>query len=426
MVIAIWAATCAVAPAMWQDEARAAQQFELLPHRGASGSTILLMATEIISLDSSDEDEATTLAEKLAARAAVPAALQSSSKARGKRKAVIEEDSDDENSGQASPQRAVRRPRTAPPLGSAAAQKRTMVIEEDSDDEPLPVGGSSERAEAVAAAKEPTVAAAPAPSARKEPTAAAISAYQRSRASGVKARVFPLDKLPASNTISTGRTIKPISGWHGMWPPIREFFQNTIDHLDLRKEGGLHPALTRSVSRDAAGRTRIAFRCGGELVCLVVCSADQLLIAQAHTFPLHPRALDTGVDDTSKGGDATAGGFGDGFKTGIVALLALPHSACRAIRWDMLGGGRHVSWQFVGARRDAVGTFAKSTVLEVHATNQAVSPGAASAGAASGGGGGFAPDIEAVAVVRGPGGFGSLDNIMVQTYDVKGIGTAFL
>lgn len=226
------------------------------PHRGASGSTIL-MATEIISLDSSDEDEATTLAEKLAARAAVPAALQSSSKARGKRKAVIEEDSDDENSGQASPQRAVRRPRTAPPLGSAAAQKRTMVIEEDSDDEPLPVGGSSERAEAVAAAKEPTVAAAPAPSARKEPTAAAISAYQRSRASGVKARVFPLDKLPASNTISTGRTIKPISGWHGMWPPIREFFQNTIDHLDLRKEGGLHPALTRSVSRDAAGRTRI-------------------------------------------------------------------------------------------------------------------------------------------------------------------------
>ena len=45
---------------------------------------------------------------------------------------------------------------------------------------------------------------------------------------------------------------------------------------------------------------------------------------QAFTFPLHPRALDTGVADRTKGGEATAGGFGDGFKTAAIALLAQP------------------------------------------------------------------------------------------------------
>lgn len=238
-----------------------------------------------------------------------------------------------------------------------------------------------------------------------------MSAYLRARASSVKARTYPLDKLAPSSTVATGRTIKPIAGWSGLWPPLREFLQNTIDHLDLRKEGGLHPALTRTIQRDADGALRIAFVCGSEPVCVLVAAADKLLIAQAHTFPLHARALDTGVDDTTKGGEATAGGFGDGFKTAIVALLALPGNACRRVAWDMAGSGQHVRWSFSGASRAAVGTFAKSTVLEVALSCARAGHELQAA---------FAP------VQAGACGFSKLDNVMVQTYEVRGIGTAFL
>ena len=141
--------------------------------------------------------------------------------------------------------------------------------------------------------------------------------------------------------------------------------QNTIDHLDLAPRGRLNPALSLRVERPAGQRgtlASIAFRCGDEPVCAIEVEEDELRILQHYTFPLHPRALETGVPDAGKGGDATAGGFGDGFKTAAAALLGQP--ACRTIRWTFeTAEGRTVRWDFVGAERAAVGNFRASRVL---------------------------------------------------------------
>ena len=143
------------------------------------------------------------------------------------------------------------------------------------------------------------------------------AAYLRSLTRGVAARAFPLEPVPARETVATGRTVKKMAGWNGLWPALREFLQNTIDHLCLLDQatGRRHRALDLDVEdepQDGGGgaTTTFTFRCGGEAVCVVrVCGPDELVIEQAYTFPLPARALDTGVPDTSKqGGEcATAG-----------------------------------------------------------------------------------------------------------------------
>ncbi|EOD29381.1 hypothetical protein EMIHUDRAFT_204032 [Emiliania huxleyi CCMP1516] len=194
------------------------------------------------------------------------------------------------------------------------------------------------------------------------------ASYLQAREAKLKACRFNLSALPAGKRVhDTSRTIKkPTPAWAGFWPALREFMQNTIDHLDLAPRGRLHPALSLRVERPAGQRgtlASIAFRCGDEPVCAIEVEEDELRILQHYTFPLHPRALETGVPDAGKGGDATAGGFGDGFKTAAAALLGQP--ACRSISWTFeTAEGRTVRWDFVGAERPAVGNFRASRVLE--------------------------------------------------------------
>ncbi len=241
----------------------------------------------------------------------------------------------------------------------------------------------------------------------------AVAAFLRARQAGVRAREFDLDRIPmGTETIPTGRTIKKMTGWSGLWPALREFMQNTIDHLSLLDSttGRRHAALVLDVTHEAE-TTAYNFHCGNEVICSIhAMGADELVIHQAYTFPLPPRALDTGVPDTTKG-NATAGGFGDGFKTAAVALLALPKKDFRALTWTFHCGGssgaknnhqgERIVWNFVGRRRERVGTFAACNVLEVEIkrTAHATTPSAAST---------------------------TRKNWMEQRICVKGIGKAFL
>ena len=183
--------------------------------------------------------------------------------------------------------------------------------------------------------------------------------------------------------VSTSRTIKPMAQWEGLWPALPQFMQNTIDHLQLLgADGTLHRALTMQASSSA-----ITFRCGDEAVCAILITADRLTIEQAYTYPLHPRALDTGVSDRTKGGEHTAGGFGDGFKTAAIALLAQKGLGAR-VRWRFEfadGAAPPIEWAFVYAERAAVGTFRASEVLEVQITRPAASSSASSDTITSGG-----------------------------------------
>ena len=169
-----------------------------------------------------------------------------------------------------------------------------------------------------------------------------------------------------------GRTIKKMTAWSGMWPPIREFMQNTIDHLKLvdHVTGRRHAALKLTVSNDSENTLSYSFHCGDVFICAIrVVSANEIEIEQAYTFPLPPRALDTGVPDTTKLGGSTAGGFGDGFKTAAVALLSLGKSNFQELSWTFIEGGRRIIWDFTGCHRSAVGSFAACEVLEVHIQN---------------------------------------------------------
>ena len=220
---------------------------------------------------------------------------------------------------------------------------------------PPPVAEVPAMNEPAAAAPAPAAVAPPAaaPAAAEAPdAAAATSAYLKARAADLRKRSFPLGTI-APGVVPCARTVKTMSSWGGLWPPIREFLQNTIDHLQLLKNGALHPALVLERTEDEDGAAVITFRCRGApgpIVCAIrVASADELVITQHYTFPLHPRALDTGVHDTTKGGGSgSAGGFGDGFKTAMVALLALPGGACRELRWTFDAEGRRIEWLFRG------------------------------------------------------------------------------
>lgn len=222
------------------------------------------------------------------------------------------------------------------------------------------------------------------------------ASFLKAREADIKRRSFNLSSVQ-DEVVSCARTVKPMRSWAGLWPPLREFLQNTIDHLQLMANGELHPALHLRRDDDDA-RARVAVLCGEEELCAFVVRPDELLIEQRFTHPLHPRALDTGVSDTSKHASSScAGGFGDGFKTGMVALLALPGGACKELRWDFYSAGRHIEWHFRGAARAAVGTIAKATVMEVEIKQS-----------------------------EARGAYAQLHNVMIQSYRVRGIGAAFL
>jgi len=200
---------------------------------------------------------------------------------------------------------------------------------------------------------------------RVAPSKRAQGDYLRAREAAVKSCVFDLSKMPRGR-FTTARTVKAMSAWGGLWPALREFMQNTIDHLGLAgADGLLHPALTLEHTGLAPNDATLVFRCGEVDVCVIRIREDQLVIDQAFTFALHPRALETGVLDSTKGGAATAGGFGDGFKTACIALLAQP-ALSASVEWEFEApNGQLLNWRFVAAARPAVGSFRASKVLEV-------------------------------------------------------------
>ena len=228
-----------------------------------------------------------------------------------------------------------------------------------------------------------------------------IKKYMKARAAAVKSCAFKIKSIPEHEVNKTGRTIKPMGGWTGFWPAIREFMQNTVDHLQLvdQDTGRRHRAVTLRHFDDAEpfGASSpvpvFEFMAGGVTLCTISVSDNELVIEQHFTFPLPPRALDTGVPDTSKMGGGAAGGFGDGFKTAAVALLAM-EKEFHSLDWYFEAGDQRVDWHFYGLQRAGVGRLASSSTMQVDITR-----------------------IEGLSV---------RDNVMVQRMVVKGIGAAFL
>lgn len=172
-----------------------------------------------------------------------------------------------------------------------------------------------------------------------------------------------------SAVVSTSRTIKPMHAWKGQWPALREFFQNTFDYYKMYytpadAAPGLTPALRLEQSSDGSNSI-FTFLCAGLIMCVITVGDDDLVIEQRYTFPMHPRSLETGVDDTTKNKGEGAGGFGDGFKTATIALFAQPQYDCK-ILWSFEHEGTKIDWEFVRHSRDAISTFSKTDVLEVH------------------------------------------------------------
>ena len=189
-----------------------------------------------------------------------------------------------------------------------------------------------------------------------------VADYRQWLADVVRKRKFSLAELH-SETVSTARVIKAMQGWEGLWPALRELLQNTIDHLHLLgADGRLHGAVRLEHHALAHGVHRLCFVFGDEAVCAITVRDDELTIEQANTFPIHPRALDTGVQDASKQGGHAAGGFGDGFKTAAIALLAKGG----AMNWLFEAEGRRIEWDFVGEDKKAVGVLSADKVLKVN------------------------------------------------------------
>lgn len=248
------------------------------------------------------------------------------------------------------------------------------------------------------------------------PTAELQASFIKARQRSVKSCSFDLAQIAPHEVISTGRTIKKLPAWKGLWPPLRELFQNTIDHLGLMdpKTGRRHAALemrTSSSVDDDTGECALGydFVCGDEIICSIrAIGPDQLVIEQAYTFPLPPRALDTGVPDRSKQGANTAGGFGDGFKTAAVALLAMPGNTCQELTWIFETAGQTIEWQFLGKKKNSIGNFSACHTLEVHISRAPLSK-------------------EASGCSRGRGRSISRDqHCMTQILRHKGVGDAFL
>ena len=363
------------------------------------------LATSIALSDS--DDEAASLGQRLGVTKALsprpvnqPAGrIARKAPAAAKRKAAAAESSDDDDDD-VSFERAPRQRRAAAPKPKPKRKAKRVASSDDDSDDASP--SESEHVPAkqrkLAAPKPAAAASSSSSPPRDPPTSEAEAAYLAARRACVKARRFNLAEI-TPQVVSTSRTIKPMAQWKGLWPALREFMQNTIDHLQLLgADGTLHRALTMQASSSA-----ITFRCGDEAVCAILIAADRLTIEQAYTYPLHPRALDTGVSDRTKGGEHTAGGFGDGFKTAAIALLAQKGLGAR-VRWRFEpadGAAPPIEWAFVGAERAAVGTFRASEVLEVQITRPAAASSASSDYSTSGG------------------------PRMLQWIDAKGIGDAF-
>ena len=208
-----------------------------------------------------------------------------------------------------------------------------------------------------------------------DPTPKQIAAYLKARNDGVRSRTFLLEKVGYKEIIPTGRTIKKIPSWGGLWPPLRELMQNTIDHLNLldHATGRRNAALNLRAQHSGVGESSVVsyyFRCGEEEICAIHArGTDELIIEQFYTFPIASRALDTGVPDVTKQGSNSAGGFGDGFKTAAVALHALGKTNFHGLCWTFETGSQQITWDFLARQREAVGSFAACQVLEVHIAN---------------------------------------------------------
>ena len=227
--------------------------------------------------------------------------------------------------------------------------------------------------------------------------------------------------LATTTTIPTGRTIRTMVGWEGHWPALREFLQNTIDHLQLidprtgRRRSCVElqviPGATvleeSSDDDEQHDDTVVAtfrfvllqkgLKDGDAVICTITAQRDCLIIEQRYTHPLHPRALETGVPDTRKQNtqnSSAAGEFGDGFKAGAVAILAQRGS----LVWHFYHSGQEISWYFEGQKQESVGGFDESELLFVRV--------------------GRRPDTRTAA------DYGQ-DNVMRQIIQLKGIGQSF-
>lgn len=198
------------------------------------------------------------------------------------------------------------------------------------------------------------------------------NSYLRDLKRSVQKRSFPLSQIPTRQVISTGRTIKSLKAWKGFWPPLREFLQNTVDAMSLMdgKTGRRRDCLTvDAIKSDKDNVSTIAFKCEDQNICKFIAKPNELIIEQQYTYPIASRSLDTGVVDTSKiSSNNQAGGFGDGFKTAAVALLANAKGKdFDSLEWKFYALEEEivVTWSFEGQTKDAIGTFAKCEVLQV-------------------------------------------------------------
>jgi len=261
---------------------------------------------------------------------------------------------------------------------------------------------------------------------RGKPVPAAVAtAYLKSLQAATQKRSFSLSKIPPHQVIPTGRTIKPMRAWKGHWPALREFMQNTIDHLGLMdgKTGRRRSVVDLHVTKGGHDGTLATFQfsCGEEDICTIVASQDELTIKQRYTFPIASRALDTGVPDTTKGVTSSnqAGGFGDGFKTAAVALLASAKEF-KSMKWYFNAGGENIVWTFEGLTRQSIGTFAKCQVLQVNIDRVDFQDPEVS---------NTKENVRNASLPRKGGGKATIagrDYVMKQVIKVKGVGKSFI
>ena len=80
---------------------------------------------------------------------------------------------------------------------------------------------------------------------------------------------------------------------------IKRVYAEHIDHLNLldHSTGRRHSALTLTISEsNDESSLSYFFHCGSEFICAFhVVSLDELVIEQAYTFHIPPRALDLGI-----------------------------------------------------------------------------------------------------------------------------------
>ncbi len=263
-----------------------------------------------------------------------------------------------------------------------------------------------------------------------------IKKYIQTLQNGVKKRTFPLSQIPKEEKISTGRTIKPLKAWKGHWAALREFLQNTIDHLHLMNgvSGRRQDCVQMNVTpknRNSSGVNHgqdlasISFTCDGEDICRINISNDQVVIDQLYTYPIASRALDTGVPDCTKASsNSQAGGFGDGFKTAAVALIAnssknSKKNEFKSLKWTFYAMKEHtkIEWDFVGSTREKVATFEKCQVLQVNINKSSMKPSEEEK---------VLSEYSSSSVTSKGRGCAGCDYIMRQTIMVKNIGKSFL